>query len=75
MPIKSYLIHSVDGKREKLTEILSKMQYCEVNPSTNNEVLILVTDTETIAAEQELETQLQSIIEIKNMALVSGFDI
>jgi len=65
----------MDGEKEKLTDILSKMQYCEVNPSTNNEVLVLVTDTTTVAAERELEDQLQSISEIKNIALVSGFDI
>lgn len=65
----------MDGKKKKLTDILSKMQYCEVNPSTNNEVLVLVTDTESVEAEKELESQLQSISEIKNIALVSGFDI
>jgi nitrate reductase NapAB chaperone NapD len=65
----------MDGKKKKLTEILSKMQYCEVNPSTNNEVLVLVTDTTSVEAEKELENQLQSISEIKNIALVSGFDI
>ena len=75
MPVKSYLVHAMDGKKEQLVTALNRLPQCQVNPSTNEDVLVLVTDTPTVAAEKKLEQIFESIPEIKNMALVSGFDI
>ena len=75
MPIKSYLVHAMEGKKDQLVSILNRIPSCQVNPSTNQEVLVLVTDTLTVPAEKKLEETLGSIVEIKSMALVSGFDI
>lgn len=75
MPIKSYLVHAFEGQKEKLVNELNRLPQCQVNPSTNEDVLVLVTDTPTVLAEKKLEKTLESISEIKNMALVSGFDL
>lgn len=75
MPIKSYLIHPMDGQKEQLVKHLNKVPFCEVNPSTNEDIIVLVTDTTSVEDEKQLEQQLQAISEIKNIALVSGFDI
>ena len=75
MPIKSYLVHAFEGKKDKLVEELNRLPQCQVNPSTNEDVLVLVTDTPTVHAEKKLEQIFESISEIKNMALVSGFDM
>ena len=75
MPIKSYLIHAFEGKKDKLVEELNRLPQCQVNPATNQDVLVLVTDTPTVHAEKKLAQILESISEIKNMALVSGFDV
>ena len=75
MPIKSYLIHAFEGKKDKLVEELNRLPQCQVNPATNQDVLVLVTDTPTVHAEKKLAQILESISEIKNIALVSGFDV
>lgn len=75
MPIKSYLVHPMDGQKEQLIQKLEKIPFCELNPSTNEDIIVLVTDTSSIAEEKELEKKFEAISEIKNMALVSGFDI
>ena len=75
MPIKSYLVHPMDGKKEQLIEILSQIPFCELNPSTNKDVIVLVTDTSSVDEEKKLAQKFEAILEIKNMALVSGFDI
>lgn len=75
MPIKSYLVHPMDGQKEQLIEKLSQISFCELNPSTNKDVIVLVTDTPSIEDEKQLAQKFEAILEIKNMALVSGFDI
>lgn len=75
MPIKSYLVHPMDGQKEQLIQKLEKIPFCELNPSTNEDIIVLVTDTSSITEEKELEQKFEAISEIKNMALVSGFDI
>lgn len=75
MPIKSYLVHAFEGKKDELVNELNRLPQCEVNPSTNEDVLVLVTDTPTVAAEKKLQQLFESISQIKNMALVSGFDM
>lgn len=75
MPIKSYLVHTSESEKDKLTETLSQTKGCEVNPSTNASVIVLVTDTASLEEEKALEITLNNMSEIKNMALVSGFDV
>lgn len=75
MPIKSYLVHSLQGKKDELAQQLREIPNCEVNPSTNQDVIVLVTDTSSVKEEKLLSQKLEAIQEIKNMALVSGFDI
>jgi len=75
MPIKSYLVHPMDGQKDQLIQKLEKIPFCELNPSTNEDIIVMVTDTSSIAEEKELEQKFEAISEIKNMALVSGFDI
>ncbi|WP_136465246.1 chaperone NapD [Flagellimonas onchidii] len=74
MPIKSYLVHPAEGKKETLTNELSNMQHCEVVPAENEEVLILITETDSKQEEEELKQNLEKISDIKLMALVSGFN-
>ncbi len=75
MPIKSYLVHPMDGQKDQLIQKLEKIPFCELNPSINEDIIVLVTDTSSVAEEKELEQKFEAISEIKNMALVSGFDI
>ncbi len=74
MPIKSYLAYPTDGKRSELSRVLGNIPGCEVIPSQNQYLLILVTDTPNQESEEELEQLLQSVNELKFLALVSGYE-
>lgn len=74
MPIKSYLVHPREGRKTKLSSMLSEMEHCEVVTAENEELLILITETDTKTEEERLKEKLERMEEIKLMAMVSGFD-
>ncbi|MBL7994789.1 hypothetical protein JNM05_05405 [bacterium] len=74
MPVKSYLAYPADGKRDELTRSLQKLPGCEIIPSENTDVIVLITDTPDAEAEKSLEEQLQSMESIKFLTLVSGYE-
>lgn len=74
MPIKSYLAHPHEGKKEILIEALSKIEQCEVVPATNKDVLIVITDTQNKIEEEDLKEKLDAIDSLKLLAMVSGFN-
>ncbi|MCP4803090.1 MAG: hypothetical protein GY891_09560 [Bacteroidetes bacterium] len=74
MPIKSYLAHPHEGRKNELIEIISKLPFCEVTPAENQEIIIIVTDTETSVQEDKLKLTLEGIDSLKLLAMVSGFN-
>ncbi|GAB1308628.1 hypothetical protein KH5_13110 [Urechidicola sp. KH5] len=74
MPIKSYLAHPYNGKKEELAYALAAIEYCEIIPAKNKEVLILITDTNSEEEEDHLQSSLQKIDSLKLLAMVSGFN-
>ncbi|CAM1349570.1 MULTISPECIES: hypothetical protein [Tenacibaculum] len=74
MPIKSYLAHPHDGKKNELIQVLSSIKECDVLPAENKDVLVLVTETETKAEEDILKQKLEAISSLKLLAMVSGFN-
>lgn len=74
MPIKSYLAHPHDGKKEELIQALTNINQCDVLPAENEDVLVLVTETETKAEEEILKQKLETISSLKMLAMVSGFN-
>lgn len=74
MPIKSYLVHPNLGKKQLLHTALSQMEQCEVIPAENENLLILVTETQNKTEEENLQERLSLLKDIKLMALVSGFN-
>jgi len=74
MPIKSYLAHPHEGKKESLEQTLSAIEGCEVLPAKNKDVLILVTETNSGQEEDILNEKLKTITGLKLLAMVSGFD-
>ena len=57
MPVFSYLAYPAQGAKEELLKDLAALEYCEVMPAENEELLILVTDT----PDEEKEKVLQKI--------------
>lgn len=74
MPIKSYLAHPKEGKKEDLLMALSKINHCEVIAAQNKDVIVLVTDTESEIEENILKEKLEAIESLKLFSMVSGFD-
>lgn len=73
MPVKSYLAHPTQGNLSILVSELSALEGCEVIPSTNEELAVLVTDTNTEAEDQILLEQIKEIDCLKMLSMVSGF--
>ena len=74
MPIKSYLAHPHEGKKNELILELIALEKCEVIPAENKDLLIVVTDTETKLEEETLKEKMEAIKNLKLLAMVSGFD-
>lgn len=74
MSIKSYLAHPHKGAKEELIAAISSLQQCDVFPAENEDLLIVVTETENKAEEKNLQEQLDAIESLKLLAMVSGFN-
>ena len=74
MPIKSYILHCEEGKKEILLNELHKLSSCEVIPAKNHEVIVIVTDVDLEETDTELYNQLLEMKGLKHLSLVSGFD-
>ncbi len=49
MPIKSYILHYEEEKKEALLEKLQKRSNCEVFPAQNHDVIVIVTSSPVAA--------------------------
>jgi nitrate reductase NapAB chaperone NapD len=74
MPIKSYLAHPHDGQKNDLIRDLTAIHQCEVIPSENKDVLIVVTETIDESEDKSLSEKIEAIDSLKLLALVSGFN-
>ncbi|AMC10505.1 hypothetical protein Lupro_04260 [Lutibacter profundi] len=74
MPIKSYIIHYEEDKKEAFVKELQKLQNCEVFPAKNHDVIVVVTETETEELDTKLYHKLLDVNGLKHLSLVSGFD-
>lgn len=74
MPIKSYLAHPHKGAKQQLVAAISALAQCDVYPAENEDLLIVVTETENKAEEKHLQEQLDAIDSLKLLAMVSGFN-
>jgi nitrate reductase NapAB chaperone NapD len=73
MAIKSFIVYPQAGKKSDVANFLSNLPGCEVIPSENTEVLILITDTQNEAEDKKLEEQFGQMEYIQSLTLVSGF--
>lgn len=72
MPVFSYLAYPTSGAKEQLINELAALQYCEVTPSENEAVLILVTDTPDEETEKELQKKLKGIKSLESLGMTFG---
>ena len=74
MPIKSYIVYPFTGRKNSLTKEINSLKNCEVIPSENEDVLVVITDTLTIEEDKILKETLDALENLKMISLVSGFN-
>lgn len=74
MPVKSYLAHPHKGEKEALKSALLKLKFCEVITAKNEDLLIVVTETENNEEDSLLKEKMEAIKSLKMLVMVSGFN-
>lgn len=74
MPIFSYLAIPRTGAREKLCTELSAIDFCQVIPAENQDIVVLVTDTPDDASEKHLQKTLNNLKSLQSLSLTFGYD-
>lgn len=74
MPIKSYIAYPFDGKKDSLVKEINNLEHCEVIPSENEDVLVVITDTLTTEEDKKLKDTIDALESLKMISLVSGFN-
>ncbi len=72
MPVLSYLAYPIKGAKAELTNELTGLEYCQVMPAENEDVLILVTDTPDDIKEKELQDKLKNIKSLQSLGMTFG---
>jgi nitrate reductase NapAB chaperone NapD len=72
MPTCSYVLFPYDDQKESLTESLQEMSKCEVQPAENEDAVLLVTETEDMDGQKEIENKLNDISSIRMLAQTFG---
>ncbi len=72
MPILSYLALPNDGAMEQLCSDLASNQYCEIIPSNNQEVVVLITDTPDEKVEKDLQETLKKMPSLQSLSMTFG---
>ena len=72
MPVFSYLAYPKQGAKEQLIKDLAALDYCEVTPADNEEILILVTDTPDEDQEKALQTKFKHLNSLESLGMTFG---
>lgn len=74
MPIFSYLAIPLSGGKDALCNELGRLKYCQIIPATNQDVVVLVTDTPDETTEEALQETLKSLQSLQSLSLAFGYD-
>ena len=72
MPVFSYLAYPAIGAKKELLDELAALNYCEVTPAENDELIILVTDTPDEKREKELQKKLKNLKSLRSLGMTFG---
>lgn len=75
MPVKSYLARPHQGQFKELLEQLNQLNGCDTLPSTNEEIIVVVTDTINNQEDEKLLASIHEIDSLKMLSMVSGFEV
>jgi nitrate reductase NapAB chaperone NapD len=72
MPIFSFIAYPENSMKDQLIKDLSLMQYCEVKPSDNKDVVILLTDTPDEETNKNLIAQIKELSSLQSLSMTFG---
>ena len=72
MPIFSYLAYPEKGRKKALVKALTTLEFCEVLPADNADVLLLVTDTPDEETEKELQEKFRKLESLQSLGMTFG---
>ncbi len=70
MPVSSYLAYPRAGSGRKAADALAALPGCEVSPSRDFSLLVIVADTPDEQSNQELESTMRALPELDGLAMV-----
>jgi nitrate reductase NapAB chaperone NapD len=73
MSIRSYLVHTVPGERDRVADLLRLESGCAVWPAENRDVIVVVAAAASRDAEAALDARLAALPGVTTVALVAGF--
>lgn len=74
MPIFSYLAMPKEKTADSLCAELSALEYCQIIPAENQDVIVLITDTPDEAIERNLQKTLKNLQSLQSLSLTFGYD-
>lgn len=72
VPIFSFLAYPEKNMKDQLINDLSHMEYCEVKPSDNKDVLILLTDTPDEEINKNLMNAIKELKSLQSLSMTFG---
>jgi len=72
VPIFSFLAYPEKNMKDQLIKDLSHMDHCEVKPSENQDVLILLTDTPDEETNKDLITAIKALKSLQSLSMTFG---
>ena len=74
MPVFSYIAIPKRGEKQRLCTELSGLTHCQVIPSDNQDVVVLITDTPDEPTEHDLQKSLKELQSLQSLSLAFGYD-
>lgn len=72
MPIFSYIAIPATGAIDMLCAELAGLEWCEIIPAENKEIVVLVTDTPDADTEILLQEQLKGLKSLQSLSMTFG---
>ncbi len=72
MPIFSFLAYPEKNKKDELIENLSQFPHCEITPSENEDVIILLIDTPDEETGKNLIDTIKEVEFLQSMSMTFG---
>ena len=72
MPIFSFLAYPETSMKDQLIKDLSSIKHCEVKPSENRDVLILLTDTPDEETNKDLMNTIKNLDSLQSLSMTFG---